>query len=291
MTTNKSIALVSVMTLGLLGCGSSSDSESRLSIALTDAPIDNATTVVVEFEGIELKPKQGPSITYLLDAARQINLLDFQGENSTALFDGLTIASGEYNWMRLMVNAEQQTIDSYITFEDGSQHSLYIPSGGESGLKWNQGFIAPANGDVDFTIDFDLRQSVHRPSSQGADYFLRPVIRVLDSLSVGHIQGTVSAGLMTDDSCTEGTAVYLFAEEQAVPDDMGSDAPPQATASVNSQSDSSGTFTLGFVLPGNYQLAFTCQADLDDPELNDTVEFASVLAVTVTANNTTQVAF
>ncbi len=273
------------------GCDSSSNDTSRFSLAVKDAPIDSATSVVVEFSGIELKPQQGSSFSIDFQSPRQIDLLDFQGTDAAQLFEDVIIEPGNYNWMRLKVNAAQQTLDSYIEFEDGSMHSLYVPSGEQTGLKWNQGFTAPANGSVDFTVDFDLRKSIHLPSNAGADYFLRPVIRVVDNTQVGHIVGTVDSNLIAGATCGESTAVYLFDDSATPMDDEGSDNPPQTSAMVSTDQNNNLVYALGYVLPGNYRLGLTCQADSDISDTDDDIEFIGEATATVVANETTTVNF
>ena len=48
----------------------------------------------------------------------------------------------------------------------------------------------------DFTIDFDLRKSVVHPPGQGETYLLKPVLRLVNNLEVGTIDGTVAAALL-----------------------------------------------------------------------------------------------
>jgi hypothetical protein len=62
----------------------------------------------------------------------------------------------------------------------GVCHELTIPSEVKTGLKLNRGFVVPAGGSANFTIDFDLRKSVHLPMS-GTDYLLRPTLRLADN--------------------------------------------------------------------------------------------------------------
>ncbi|NVJ62444.1 MAG: DUF4382 domain-containing protein [Gammaproteobacteria bacterium] len=274
---------MSLLAAGFLlaGCGSSDNASlSKFSLAVTDAPTDGATSVVVEFTGIELKPVEGSPVTYDLDAPRQIDLLDFQGTSAATLFSNIDIAAGDYNWMRLKVNAAQQTIDSYIEFDTGEQYSLYVPSGSTSGLQWNQGFTAPANGAVDFTIDFDLKRSVHTQGNSSDDFVLRPVIRVVDNTEVGSISGTIDPLLVTDETCGETQAVYLY-ELGVEPDDVGSAVEPQTTAFVSTNVDGDYVYTLGFILPGEYTIAFTCQASADMPDTDDDVIFVGAQDVVV----------
>lgn len=264
---------------------------SQLSLAVKDAPIDGATAVVVEFDGIELKPQGGPSFSVDLEQAQQINLLDFQGTDAAQLFANVSIEAGNYNWMRLKVNAEQQALDSYIEFEGGEMFSLYVPSGAQTGLQWNQGFTAPANGNVDFTIDFDLRKSIHQPGNSSDDYFLRPTIRVVDNTVIGHIEGLAASSLLDGSSCGESNAVYLYPQTDDALDDYGSDNEPQTSANVTLNEENNLSYSLGYILPGDYTLGLTCQADLDDPEMDDAIEFTARMDVTVTENTTTTANF
>jgi hypothetical protein len=138
---------VPVVALTLLGgCAGSDGSTGQLSLAVTDAPVDEATSVVVAFTGVELKPAGGPSQTFhfCLDAnadepivqttacdtpaPRQIDLLALQGGGSELILDGVTVPAGRYNWVRLMVEADPASLDSYIELSDGGVYPLYVPS-------------------------------------------------------------------------------------------------------------------------------------------------------------------
>ena len=292
-------------TLGLLvacGGGSSGNFESEepittiqpshITLSLTDAPVDNATAVIVEFTGVELKPESGASVSFDFESPRQIDLLALQGENATVILEQEEVPAGRYNWVRLKVNAESNTIDSYINFEDGSQFSLYIPSGNQTGLKLNSGFNVPVGNDAAFTIDFDLRKSVVNPKGQENDYFLKPSLRIVDNVSIGSIQGTVSANLLDDESCGDGQSVYLFNEHDASIDDEGSDNSPVTSAMVTLNPDTSNyEYVIGFVLAGEYTVALTCDTDIDDAEVDEDITFLANLNVTVIANQSTEANF
>ncbi len=83
-------------------------------------------------------------------------------------------------------------MDSLIDLDDGSQHELRVPSGGESGLKRNKGFTVTADAHSAYTIDFDLRKSVVKPNDQPG-YFLKPVLRLVGNVQAGAIRGTMDA--------------------------------------------------------------------------------------------------
>lgn len=275
------------------GGGGSSSSTGQLSVGITDAPVDEASAVVVVFDGITLKPAGGEAIEIQLDMPLSLNLLDYQGENRAMLLDEETVPVGEYNWMRLAVIED----DSYIEV-NGEQHALEIPSGAQTGLHLNRGFTVAAGGISDFTIDFDLRKSVHQEGT--GDYKLRPTLRLVDSLEVGSVQGLVDSALITSESCNNGdnddigNAVYLFAADQT-PSDVqgGADDPVASAAVVWNATNEIYEFTLGFVAEGEYILAFTCDASLDDPAEDNSAEmnFVGEQSIVVEAGDTTEVNF
>ncbi len=85
------------------------------------------------------------------------------------LLDGATVPAGNYEWMRLKVNAEPNVDDSYIAFNAGERCELRVPSGAESGLKLIRGFTVGVGGVTDMTIDFNLRKSIVQPPGQRSD--------------------------------------------------------------------------------------------------------------------------
>lgn len=272
----------------LSACGGGNGTTSRFSLAITDGPIDGADAVVISFDSIELKPKKGDSLVINLDQAATINLLDYQGEVSAQLLNNAEVESGEYNWIRLGVDASA----SYIEV-DGAQFPLVIPSGAETGLKLNRGFTLAAGGRSYFTIDFDLRKSVHQQGT--GDYKLRPVLRLVNNLEVSAIKGTVADALVNNVDCSNGSnndtgnVVYLFSGADATIDDIqGAETDPLTTATVKFNSETSAfEFSIGFVPQGEYSLAFTCEAGLDDPTQNDDIRFSAPVAITLGAEDAT----
>jgi hypothetical protein len=270
------------------GGGGDGSGTGTLTLSITDAPVDGATAVVVEFTGVELKPAAGGRVVFDFDTPRQIDLLALQGNESATLLDGVEVPAGNYNWIRLKVNAEKGTLDSYVELDGTTRWSLFIPSGEQSGLKLVSGFTVAQGGIADFTIDFDLRKSVHDPEGQD-DYFLRPSLRLVDNLEVGSIYGTVSESLVDDSSCTSGNAVYLYAGHGATVDDTGSANEPLTSAPVVLDEDSGEyRYEIGFVAEGPYTIAFTCQAVDDLPGQDDDVDFVGEADVDVTAGVETE---
>jgi hypothetical protein len=260
----------------------------QMTLRITDSPVTSAERVVVEFTGLEIKPRRAaePEV-FNFDTPRRIDLLALDGGGSEILLDDETLPAGEYEWIRLKVNAGRNASDSFVELKDGSRHALYIPSGNQTGLKLIRGFTIGVGGTHDFTIDFDLRKSVIRPPGQDGDFLLKPVLRLVNNLEVGTINGTVAQALIVD-GCEP--AIYLYSGASVVPDDIGSATPPLASTAVRLDTASGiYRFRMGFVPAGAHTLAFTCAADDDDAELDDAINFAPPVNVTVSAGQTTTV--
>ena len=298
------------LALLLVACGGGDgdgggSSTGTLNLAITDAPVDDAEAVVVEFTGVELQHAAGERIDYdFVDevtgapAPRHIDLLALTGGTTELLLDGVITTAGDYSWIRLKVNAERGMIDSYIDRVGDGRHSLYVPSGANSGLKLNRGFNVPAGGTASFTIDFDLRKSVHYPgnldpSNPLDDYILRPTLRLVDGNTDGALTGTVASGIITADcSGMEYVgAVYVFNEGDDVDDVDGTDDPVTSAMVPN---DGFYAYTVAFLPEGNYTVAFTCDADDDDngidadTDMDEQVDFVGAAAVTITAGETAE---
>ncbi len=279
----------------VVGCGSSNNDPGTLSLDITDAPVDGATEVVVIFNAIELNPKQGDNITITFDTPQSIDLLALQNGVTAPLLQNQLLTAGEYNWMRLAVDADEGELDSYISFEDGSTHSLYVPSGSTSGLKINRPFTIPQGGSANFTIDFDLRKSIHLPGNSGNDYKLRPTLRITDNTEVGKISGFIAASVVADESCTEGLAIYAYNGSSVIADDEGSPTSPLTSAIPEyNNTDGNYYYQLSFMLAGDYTLAVTCDAEFDEAETDEDVSIWTSLVsanVSVSVDQTSELNF
>jgi hypothetical protein len=289
----------------LFGCGGGGGGDDApttgtLTLGLTDGPVDSALEVVVAFTGIELKPTGGPPMDPIpMDAAAcddfdeatgtcSINLLDLVGTQRRVVFsEGLP--AGDYQWIRLLVDAERDAMTSYIRTMDGRMCSLWIPSGSETGLKIVSGITVTANGVSDYTLDFDVRKSITNPPGQSnpdqqcADnYVLKPAIRIVDSTEVGAIAGTVDESLLSgDEHCVldesgryEHVAVYVFDDPDGatVGDDLDGDEGDALTSASVAWNDEAQAYAyeVGFLLaPASYHLGLTCTADVDDAAVDD----------------------
>jgi hypothetical protein len=289
LTRRASPILVAVAAATLLAAcggedgGGGAQKTGTLKVGITDAPVDFADQVVVQFSGVELKPRDGEAFSIDF-AAKRLDLLELQGTRRALLLDGETVPAGEYEWMRLKVDADPNVVgDSYVRLETGGEEcEMRVPSGDQTGLKLLRGFTVGAGTITDFTIDFDLRKSVVAPPGQrtpvstcgGQAYLLKPALRIVDNLQVGVIAGSVDPGLITAQCASSTEApypgnVYLFgpiaAGGDVLADDYdGVEADPNGPDPLTSAMVDRNTFayTIGFVPAGDYRVAYTC--DLDD---------------------------
>ena len=313
--------------VGCNGGGSSSPSSTtgQLILGLTDAPVESATRVVVAFTGIELKPVgDAPPLDPIVfdetscnefDAATgtcSIDLLELTGDTRKVVFNG-SIPAGDYEWVRLMVDADRDEMDSYIELDDGSMCSIWVPSGDETGLKIVSGITVTANGVSDYTLDFDVRSSLTVPpglafqstEACNQNYILKPAIRIVDTTETGTIAGTVPESLLDGaEACVrestsqlyESAAVYIFEnfDGTAVADDIDDESVnpnPITTASVVYDATAvTYNYEAGFLLaPEDYLVALTCTGGVDmpdddnfDPSSADPQEFGFVAEQVVT---------
>ncbi len=281
-----------VFSLLLSGCGSSGDGSSSgtVNIGVTDAPLDNASAVVITFVGVEMKRDGGAPITLNLNSPQQIDLLNLQGSDFAFLVENRNVQAGDYQWLRLKVLTSQNSSDdSYIQQQgDDRKYPLYIPSGDETGLKLNQGFTVPQGGQIDLTVDIDLRKSIVAPQNNSNSYRLKPSLRLVQNNQAGHIQGSVDTTLLTNNpQCA--AAVYLYAGHNITADDYGNgQLEPLSSALISyDQQRSEYRYQLGYIPAGNYTLAFTCQAGLDEVDTDDEISFLSSANSEVTAEQTT----
>lgn len=309
--TLKQIGMLIGSGLLLVACGSGSSSSDAVTatdsnlvtLKISNAPVDEAQAVWVEFTAVTFKSSSDQDITFNLDPPQRINLLALQGGESQALVENVEIPAGNYNQIRLAVNAEfDDVMDSYITI-NGTQHELRVPSGSQSGLKLNTSFtiaagtvgMTVADENSVYTIDFDLRKSIVNPGGQPG-YFLKPVLRLVQNVQTGTISGKVDSNLLLGANCSDndplsGNAVYVFAGEDIAADDIDGNQPdPVTTALVNFNSETGVySYQIGFLLAGDYTLALSCSADLDDSETDDSdVLFDALDNVSVVAGENTE---
>lgn len=304
-------AALLVLSFGLLpACNDATFSTSatgRLTLGISDAPVDRAEHVYVQFSGLELQAASGQriSIDYVDDSeppqalTKTLDLLALQGGLREFLLEQRVLPAGVYSWVRLKVNAEADGLyDSYIVIDD-AQYELHIPSGAQNGLKLNRAFEVPVNAELDLSIDFDLRKSVHRPEGIHFDevpvYYLRPTLRMVSTAQAGYLYGSLNIAVFNALNCSlqgGGYVVYIYSGSGITADDIDGDSgDPVTTARLIDEGGGNYHYRSALLAPGEYSVAATCNADQDDPLDDDPIAFIGAGSATVLAGSGTLVNF
>ena len=286
-----SLAALAVAALVSACGGGSTPTSGRVSVSLTDMPVDHAEQVVIAVSGVAFKP-EGSAPEQVVDfSPRSIDLLQYQNGQTAVLLQNTPMEAGRYQWLRLILDTEPNVHDSYILI-DGQECELNVPSGAETGLKMHRSIDVPAAGSLALTVDFDLHKSIHSPPGQASGacatgYVLRPTLRLVNDADVGAIDGTVSfaSGTVPLD-CKPN--VYLY-EGAVGPDDSedetatSPDVDPFAVVSVEIPDGAvTGTYQAAFIPAGSYTAAFTCD---EDTEADQILTFVPPDGVPVTVDN------
>jgi len=297
----KSIVFTGVVSLVFLtACRGKSDddgfgdSSGGFTLSITDGPIEGARSVVIPITGVEIKPVGVDVITFTLDTPFEDNLLDFQDGTSEFLLKNVDLPEGNYEYIRLLVD----DANAFIELVSNKRFDLPIPPAFEDQLQMSFNAVIDDDDDIDLTIDFDLRKSVFYLG--GNDYELRPSLRLVRTQESGTLRGTVAESLITDTRCNngfgndEGNLVYLFSGSATAIDIQSVAGDPIATAVV-SQSNSSQnySFTFGFIPPGNYTAAFTCDGtrDISDQDNLFSMDFSNPENITILQGDSNDLSF
>ncbi|PXX88992.1 hypothetical protein DIT71_16805 [Marinobacter vulgaris] len=299
---------ITALAAAVAACGGSgssdSDSTGTMSLGLTDAPVTDLTEVNLNITSVEVKPAEGKSVTVQVETedgetSLDINLLDFQGGKVVQLFERQEFPAGEYEWIRLHLGDNPYVKEDNATPD--TEVDLFVPSGFQTGLKLQGGFIIPSGGSADFTIDFDVRKSIVNAGERGtgdSKYILKPAHRLIDNTEAGSIIGDVDyVSINQNDAlvaCYYEGSVYVYsgdipAEEltDLNSDNLDSEEGPLLSVPVEDEDlDGIHSFKAAFLPTGEYTIAYSCQND--DNESKETLEFHGRQTVTVVADVETE---
>lgn len=153
----------------------------EVSLRLTDAPAA-FDGLLLDIQGIEFHTDEAGWVSVDPVVPGVYDILDYRNGADT-LLARTTLPVGRLSQVRFLLGENNAII------VDGVELPLDVPSGQESGLKFNvQAELAP-NGSYEFWTDFDAAQSIVETGN--GDYKLKPVIRVFTQLTNGQIKGTV----------------------------------------------------------------------------------------------------
>jgi hypothetical protein len=273
----------------LMGCGPESPVETApVSFAVSDAAVGDLDAVVITIDRVTLNR---PGDDVVIDSFPDdeggedtdtitVDLLDLQGTDYKVIVDTMDLEVGEYQNIRLSIINED--IDhSYVDETGGGRKPIKVPS---NELKLG-GFEVTSGGPHVFVLEFPLTQAMtYNPAPDR--YILKPRgIRVVSVEQAALIEGVVDPSLFDgEEPCslkpdaTLGNVMYLYTGHDLALDELAdifdpdvdevaADSLIEPYTSENVAED--GSFIIAYLPANDYTLAFSCDAEDDDPELDD----------------------
>ncbi len=288
--THPLLAALSIVAAALItvSCGGSSTPTTLVSFSVSDAPVGDLEAVVITIDRVIVNqpgddividefpnedPAGDPTDTITID------LLDYQGLDKLLIVDGIELKVGDYQNLRLSI--VEGIDDSYVVEEGGAVKLIKQPSGE---LKLGK-FEVENVGVQAFVIEFNLETSM--TYNPGPDrYILKPRgVRIVDVETAALLDGTVDPALFDGESpCDEkaapelGNVVYLYRGHGLDADALGDLFDPEldedaaatlAAPFAAERAASDGAYSFSYLPAGDYTLAFSCDAEEDDPEYDD----------------------
>lgn len=283
MTTHTRLSpAVLLLAAALAGCESSLD----IDLATTNGNED-IERITVRVEAVELQDDEGGVVTIATDDS-PVDLLGFQGTTLLNLVSGEEVPARHYRSLRLVLDDRDAELKR-------KNSSVVVPVR----LTDNQPTAAL---DVTLSDDsedrllavLDLRFSLSEQVQPSNVFRLRQVATAVRAEDAGTLAGTVDEGFVGGGACNgidQGYAMYLYKGTRTLLTDYFADAPTDAplVSATLQRPGEDGDYSYRFRgLPaGSYTLAFTCQADLDDPFSRQVLTFRDAVTVEITAGHDT----
>lgn len=176
-----------------------------LSMNITDAkPVlpEGAVNVWITFEEVLAHASGAGWISLpLAQTPYTIELTQFYSGNTTEFVPPVSLESGKYTQIRIVVSSATIRIDDGVDVND---YTVTIPS---ESLKTDKNFPfeVVGGGAVHLTVDFDLSQSIVVTGQQPPSYELKPVFHINETDRAATIHGEIPGQVFTD--CNSDKAI------------------------------------------------------------------------------------
>jgi hypothetical protein len=226
-----------------------------MEVQLHDAPT-NYDEVNVLIESVEINNSEDESGWEEISSPQQTYDLLELTNGATEVLGSKELPVGTYEQIRLILSS-----DGHNVVVDGEEHSMFVPSGAQTGIKLNVN--AEIEPDITYTLllDFDASRSVVERGNQqsGIEYLLKPVISASNKAESGNISGVV-------DPVDAEPFVYAIADN----DTLSSTKADTSDGSFKLIGLEDGTYTVS-VDPTNdsYQSEDTAGVEVTVGETND----------------------
>jgi len=283
-TQSTKLMVVLAMATLIYGCSSGSNEAQRpaeptttgnITISLTDGPWEDAMEMVLQVTGIEMGRSDGSVLVIEMDGGgMNIDMMTLQNGEARMLADNREIPTGQYDWMRLMIDPSQSHIDLAST---GGRHGMQMGGDAENGLEVVHSFEIGQSQHGEYMLDFDIRRGVqhHDTSMMGGEYRLHSAIRMVDMGVSGGMMGEIHPSMIdvnhpNCDNEPGGNWAYLFHGDTTEPDDIadvdtdGMNGPIAADRIEMDTMTGEYRYHFGYLDPGMYRIAVTCSSEWDE---------------------------
>lgn len=175
------VGLCAALFFGACSKTESGGGRAQLDLRLTDAP-GAFDALNLDIRGVEFHTDGAGWTTVDAVVPGVYNLLKLRNGKDT-LIARTTLPAGKLSQVRFILGEDNSIV------VDGIEHALKVPSGEQSGLKFNVHEELVPNGSYTVWTDFDAARSIVQTGN--GSYMLKPVIRVFTELTNGRIRGTV----------------------------------------------------------------------------------------------------
>ena len=268
----------------LAGCGGSNSpdavtppplSTGTINVSITDDPWHDMDSMVLRITGMDFGHSNGDVHSFDMPGGPvDVDMVHLQNGVHHGLLSDVELPIGQYDWMRLRIDANQSFLQDSGT---GGHHGFRMGAGAGEGLEVHEPFHVVAGSHGDFMLDYDLRQGVRHSHNgmMGDQYELHNAMHLVRMDQAGSLFGTVDPSLIDVnhpdcDPAPAGNCVYAFPGDAESPDDIAdteSDGIPGPIATDRVELDS-GTgaheYHFGYLPEGSYRLAFTCSGEWDE---------------------------
>lgn len=269
----------------LCGC------ENKVTIDLTDGPTDGAQEIVLDLARVRLLTEDDAVVELSLEDGDPVDILAFQKGETFRLVDDRDIAEHRYVGIALEFDPD----GSFLVDADGVEIPIQTPT---TVTYSDVDFEIEEDDQIRLVLDLNMRFSLVDNDPDGETLDLDPVLRAVDVDEAGVVTGAVATTLVESDACRQGraagtgVAVYAFTGSGATPEDYEGQTNLIDAANVEPDTGAGQyRYELHFLPAGPYTLALTCEADADDPSLDDDVAFEASANVTVSAGSTATLDF
>lgn len=253
--------------------------EGDINIDLSATPPQGVNAAVLRIEAVELIPEGGTARRVAISPPLDLDMRDLDRGQVARLISGAEIDTGTYTGVRLLLVAQPQTLDSFIENADGGEQSLVLAAGSSS---LATGRFSLREGETTgVTLHLDMRSSLAPSNNPADDRPLSPRLRLVEDGDAATISGDVETALLTASGCDSdndplaGEVIYVYSGSNVVADDLDGLFPEPLTTALIRRDDPAADYVVPFLPAGDYTLAVSCVADLDNPNVDDALGFAA----------------